>query len=863
MGLLLPDGGLTWTSVNCEPVLPPGGGSPLAVVTSFADINAIKRAEDDLRHSEERLAFVLKGADVGAWDWRIPADEVIYNHRCVGKLGYSREEFPPGIAGWKSRIHPDDLSLMESAMADHLAGRCGQYEAEYRLATRDGRWMWVLDRGQVTEWDEAGQPIRFSGIQMDITARRELAAESARAEANDLSRAMMRTIAEGVVGIGTSYPYPVRLLNPHAETLLGVSEAEALGQPVEKFISLVDEDGQPKGSIGRYTQSCDYGPFEAQVATPASPTGFPAILKFSCIHDYGGGALTMLTLQDITQRRLAERKLMLSDRVFEYSAEAILVTDASGVILSVNPAFTYITGYRPDEAVGNTPRLLKSGRHDQAFYTAFWHTLTTEGRWQGEIWDRRKDGTIYPKWTTINAVREGGRITHFVALFSDISERKEHENRIRYLAEHDHLTGLPNRRLLEERGRQLIGSGRRRDTGMAVMMIDLDRFKFVNDTLGHQIGDRLLVEVARRLVGCVRATDTVVRLGGDEFVLLLEEMEGAEDAVVVARKVHEALNLPIHIEGKALHTPPSIGISLYPNDGEDIDTLMRHADAAMYQAKEAGRNTWRFFTAEMNAAMQDRLRLEQDMRHSLENEGFELHFQPQFDVHERQIVVWEALLRWPHPERGWVGPDQVIPIAEETGLILPLGCWVLRAACREMRRWQDEGLGVFRVGINLSPHQVSQPDLVECVTDALAMYDLTPERLELEITESVLLARSPHILETLRRLKALGVSLTLDDFGTGYSSLTYLKAFAVDRVKIDRSFVRDLVHDSNDAAIVRAVISLARALNLGVVAEGVETADQQAFLLEHGCRETQGYLMGRPMAGREVAAYLDRIRDAH
>lgn len=703
----------------------------------------------------------------------------------------------------------------------------------------------------------------YLGVSTDITVRKELEEATGRARVNELSRALLAAMPDGVVGIESEFPHRVRFLNPGARQLLGIGEKGAMGQPLTSLLELVEDEAGSDESSGlslvARIQCAENGFFQASVRTTMRKAVFPAAFFLSRVPGFDEAGLSVLTMQDISQRRLAERKLKLSDTVFENSAEAILICDANGVILNVNPAFSWLTGYRPDEAIGNKPSILKSGKHDDAFYQAMWSSLADNGHWEGELWDRRKDGSVYPKWLTINAVRNGERTTHYVALFSDISERKENENRIRFLAQHDHLTGLPNRRFLEERAAQLINSERRRDYGIALMLIDLDRFKNINDTLGHNVGDLLLIEVARRLVSCVRSTDTVVRLGGDEFVVLLEDMKDHNEVAVVARKVHESLGQPMTIEERVLHAPPSIGIAMYPEDGEDIADLMKHADAAMYQVKAAGRNAWMFYTEHMNDESQERLRLENDLRLAQGTEQLKLYFQPQFDLTSGRISAWEALIRWDHPELGRVSPDRFIPIAEDSGQIQAIGAWVLRTACAEIRRWELAGMGVFRVSVNLSAREFVQPTLADTVAEVLREVGLAPERLELEITESVLMADSPTIRDTISRLKTLGVTLALDDFGTGYSSLRYLKSFAVDRLKIDRSFVRDLASDSNDAAIIKAVISLAEALNLGVIAEGVETEAQQDFLEAHGCNHTQGFLLGQPMSAAEVEAFLSAL----
>ena len=560
--------------------------------------------------------------------------------------------------------------------------------------------------------------------------------------------------------------------------------------------------------------------------------------------------------RDALERRIAQQE-KLSDTVFEYSAEAIMVTDGQGIILNVNPAFSWLTGYRPDEVIGKTPAILKSGRHDPAFYQAMWASLLEKDHWEGEVWDRHKDGHHFPKWSTINAVRNGGgEISHFIALFSDISERKENEDRIQFLAEHDHLTGLPNRRLLEQRAAALIASERQGERDLALILIDLDRFKNVNDTLGHQAGDQLLIEVARRLSTCVRATDLVARLGGDEFVVLLGNVGQSEDISHIARKIHASLGAPFTVSGQVVHTPPSMGISRHPQDGNDVETLLRHADTAMYQVKGQGRNAWAFYCQDMDAQLRQRLQLESELHDALEQEAFELHFQPQFDLVSNRITGWETLLRWQHPTRGWIPPQEIIPMAEETGLILPLGRWILEQACREAARWQTEGIGTFRIGVNISPRQVEASGFASEVATILARTGLGAEHLELEITEALLMRPTHQVQANLQTLKQMGVTLALDDFGTGYSALGYLRNYAIDRLKIDRSFIARLAEAEEESAVVRAVLSMAAALQLDVVAEGVETEEQQALLLEQGCRHTQGFLRGQPMPGRDIPAFL-------
>ncbi|OMG56424.1 hypothetical protein BJN45_02060 [Azonexus hydrophilus] len=683
-------------------------------------------------------------------------------------------------------------------------------------------------------------------------AQKMLEIQAALARANEISQSIVHAIGEGVVGVEDVAPHRIRFLNPAAQELFGVREGEVIDQPLAAIIRrFPDAPGQTECLLSRLVHGQT---FECMISTPGREMPFPA--QFVSSHTLDESGLIVLTVQDVTSRWEAEEQLRLAEQVFEYSPEAILVTDGDGTILRVNPAFTLITGYPPEDAIGRNPRILRSDRHDEAFYREMWRSLADEDHWHGEIWDRRKNGETYPKWLCINAVRLAQGNTRYVALFADISERKAHEERIDYLARHDALTGLANRRLLEDRFAKLLAAARRSDEGVALMLIDLDRFKQVNDSLGHQVGDQLLVEVARRLNVSVRAGDTVARLGGDEFVVLLAGIESHRDVVPVAEKIQAALVQAVHTPMHLLHTSPSIGVSLFPGDGGDLDSLLQAADIAMYQVKAAGRNAWMFFESRMNDEVRIRHRLETDLRLALERGEFQLHYQPQFDVDGDEVIAWEALLRWQHPLHGWIEPADFIPVAEDIGLILPLGEWVLEAACREAVKWTDQRYGNERVAVNVSARQLEQGDLAGIVARILRETGLAPGRLELELTESALMSNTPRVQQTLRDLKALGVHLTLDDFGTGYSSLAYLSTFTVDRLKIDRSFMRDIENKPNNAAIILAVVALAKALGMEVVAEGVETLQQRAFLVGSGCLKAQGFLYARPMPAGSVAAFM-------
>ena len=560
---------------------------------------------------------------------------------------------------------------------------------------------------------------------------------------------------------------------------------------------------------------------------------------------------------DITARVYSEEKLRQTAKVFESTMEGIVITNPDGDIVAVNPAFTDITGYSEAEALGKNPRIRQSGRHDRSFYQAMWASLLETGSWRGEIWNRRKTGETYPEWLTINTVRdESGKIANYVAVFTDISQMKRSEVELNHLAHHDPLTELPNRLLLDARLEYAIQHAHREGTSLAVLFLDLDRFKTVNDSLGHPAGDQLLRSVAALLSACVRGEDTVARLGGDEFVIVLEGVGDASDASAMAKKILNALSQRYDLNGQDVFIGASIGISTYPADGRDGTTLLKNADAAMYLAKEEGRNTFRFYSTELTRTANDRLNLESELRRAIEKQEFVLYYQPQVDVSSGAIVGVEALIRWQHPQFGIISPLRFIPLAEETGLILPLGDWVLNAACEQLHIWLESGIPPITLAVNLSPRQFQHRDLVKQLRAILDATGLPPRLLELEITEGAIMKQGQGAVITLQAVKDLGLKLAIDDFGTGYSSLSYLRRFPIDTLKIDQSFMRDIPRDTGAMEIAVTIIAMAHNLRMQVIAEGVETSEQLAFLQRNGCNTYQGYLSSRPVTAESFASLL-------
>ncbi|WP_050575577.1 bifunctional diguanylate cyclase/phosphodiesterase [Pseudomonas viridiflava] len=564
----------------------------------------------------------------------------------------------------------------------------------------------------------------------------------------------------------------------------------------------------------------------------------------------------MLTIsRDVTERQHMQEKLHLAATVFESTAEGVLITDTRQRIHAVNRAFSEITGYSEAEAIGHTPRLLASGQHDSAFYAAMWHQLTAEGHWQGEIYNRRKNGDIYPSWLTISAVRnKDDLITHFVAVFADISSLKHAQARLDYQAHHDPLTGLPNRTLFENRLQTALLHSEESGSLGAVLFLDLDRFKHINDSLGHPVGDLLLKGIAQRLKEHLRDIDTVARLGGDEFIVLLPGLLQPSDAVSIANKLLACFSAPFQAGEHEFFISSSIGCSLFPTDGTDVATLVKNADAAMYRSKAKGRNRVESYTRDLTSQASERIALEQELRRALDRNELSLSFQPKTSLHTNTMVGAEALIRWSHPTFGEVPPEHFIPLAEENGMILQIGDWVIEQACLQMHAWRKTHKPFGPLSVNLAGAQLRQPHLVTRIEQLLADNGLEPGCLQLEITENFIMSQTQEALAVLHKLKKLGVQLAIDDFGTGYSSLSYLKRLPLDILKIDQSFVRGLPEDTHDAAIVRAIIALGRSMQLTVIAEGVENSEQQQFLAAEGCEQMQGYIVSLPLPPEEFCA---------
>jgi len=567
---------------------------------------------------------------------------------------------------------------------------------------------------------------------------------------------------------------------------------------------------------------------------------------------YGNVESLLSITRDITERKQNEDMLRIAAAAFE-THEAIVITNVDARIIRVNQAFQDITGYSADEVQGKNPSVLSAGKHDKAFYQRMWDAILTKGSWTGELWGKRKNGELFPRWMTITAVKDSqSKTTQYVGIFSDVSEQKKAQESIVNLAFYDSLTKLPNRRLLLDKFDAALTLSARSGLYGAVLYLDLDRFKLINDSFGHNCGDLLLIEVTRRLLGCMRSTDTVARLGGDEFIMLIEGIGDDREAVLtdvaqIAGNIRFTLAQPYTLNGRLHHSSPSIGVCLFNGADPDVDALLKFADVAMYQAKDAGRNAVRFYDPLMQQAVDARLALESDLRMAVAEDQFCLYYQVQVDDNRRPLGA-EALIRWHHPSRGLLSPGEFIPVAEESSLILDIGNWVLETACRQLAVWStQEAMQGLELAVNVSAKQFRQPDFVPKMITLLRMHHIEPSRLKLELTESVMLGDVADVTGKMHALKALGVKLSLDDFGTGYSSLAYLRRLPLDQLKIDQSFIRNMTIEARDATLVRTIIDMAKNFGLNVIAEGVETQAQMAFLKQHECMAYQGYLFSKPL----------------
>ncbi len=787
-------------------------------------------------------------AKIGSFYWDIASDAVHWSDEHYRLWGLNPQSMTPTYALFKQGVHADDLAQMEDMLTQALAGGPA-YDCVHRVVRPDGSERYIHGRGEV-QFSNDGNPVRMIGTVQDITEQKIAEDELQRSEA------MLGAIIQqmpAMVFMKRASDLKFELLNHAGEELLGVKQADVLGKSDYDFFTPEQADFFTSRDRIVLASGEPMEIREEPILAKDSETRYLHTRKIA-IQNSAGVATHLLGISlDITELKRSEENLRIAAMAFE-THEAIMITDADNRILRVNQAFERTTGYQADEVLGQTPTSLFTDQQDSKLFNLMWDEIIQANQWSGELWKKRKNGEIYPSSMTITAVKNAlGHTVQYVAIFSDISDRKKAEEDLHHLAFYDVLTQLPNRRLLLDRLNVACAASARNRKYGALISLDLDNFKILNDTLGHAAGDYFLIEVANRIKSCLREIDTVARLGGDEFVILVENtatsIEKATQHVAnLTDKIRMTLGTPFQIEHYTHHSSSSIGITLFYGHEQSVEDILRFSEMAMYQAKSSGRNLVQFFDPQMQHSVEQRVRLESDIRQALRDQHFMLHYQLQID-NAKQPIGAEALIRWLHPERGMVSPADFIPVAEETSLILDIGHWVLETACQQLESWSHDPLTQnLTLAINISAQQFKLPDFVERLANTIKKYHFEPSKLKLELTEGVALDDIDSVVSKMASIKHdLGIAISLDDFGTGYSSLSYLKQLPVDQIKIDQTFVRNILTDQDDATLVKTIIDMAHNFKLNVIAEGVESAQQFEYLRDNGCMAYQGYHFSKPI----------------
>ncbi|MES1993529.1 MAG: EAL domain-containing protein [Pseudomonadota bacterium] len=852
--LLVPDNRLRWihACVQCERNQ---DGEPIRLFGTVQDISQRKAMEDALKTSEARWEFALDGAGEGVWDLDTEKNTVFYSPRWKRMLGYEPEELASDLGEWAKRLHPEEKNQVIKKLVDFIRDPTeGAYTLEYRLQAKTGHYIWILDRGKVLTRNAQGIPTRVIGTHTDITDRKQ--SEDAIRASEGLRRTILDSTLDAILALDATDR--IILFNQAAEKLFGYSANEVLGQSVTLLVPERYHSG-----FHKYRDRVRAGANNTiQRVKGCRKNGdeFPVELTMS-YKTIGQDALFTAVLRDISSQLEATRELQLADQVFQHSAEAICIIDAQRQIISVNSRFAELTGWSREAVIGQSTEILVPAQ-EQPGHRHAWLAAKDAGIWQGELQLIRRDGSPFPIWLTINVLRNAvGTPTRSIIMFSDITERRRATEQLEFQARHDALTGLPNRYGLDHLLPDLLAQHQEANQSLAVLFLDLDNFKTINDSLGHNVGDQLLRAVAERLKNSLGSRALIARPGGDEFIIVVPHLANQQAATTEANKILQTMAHTFEIGNFRLDISLSLGISTYPEDGTDIAILFKNADTAMYAAKAAGRSAIRQFSPHMAHRVEHRMALETRLRRALDQGEFMLHYQPQIDTDSGALNGLEALLRWFPKQGDGLGPAEFIPIAEESGLIIPIGQWVLEELCRQLIQWRRMGLSVVPMAFNLSPLQFRQADLRQVILSTLARAGLTGQEVELELTEGMLIDASTDTHATLTAFKDAGIAIAIDDFGTGYSALSYLKKFPIDKLKIDRSFIQEIAHQPVDAAIASTIINLAHSLNMRVVAEGVETQEQHYLLSNWGCDGVQGYHFSRPLPAEQI---LERyLQPAH
>ncbi|QKI88457.1 EAL and GGDEF domain-containing protein [Thiomicrorhabdus xiamenensis] len=854
--VLFPDGRIKYVFEQAFSVFD-DQGNPTSIAGTIQDITEKSHIEKELNQRETELEAIVESIPLMLFVKEAKELRFVRFNKAGEKiLGYSRAQM----------LGKNDYDFFPEEQAsffieqDRQALNSGKVTsvAEEVVSTPSGDR--ILHTIKVGIPDEKGEPKYLLGISEDITEFKQ---------ANDRLQASEKylRLAQSVAKVG-HYVLNVQsglwTSSEELDRVLGIDNHFV--RDVAGWVSLIHPEDRAMMTeyftnevLGKHWQ------FDKEYRIISPVDGCEkwvygiGVLQF----DDAGQVVEMFgTIQDISERKKNERKLSQASSIITNLAEGIMVTDDENRFISINPAFTRITGYSLQEVKGKSPNILYSGRHDENFYREMWDSLLDKGHWQGEVWNRRKNGEVYPQWLSISTIRdEKDMLLNYIGVFSDISAVKESEEELRFLAHHDALTSLPNRVLLNDRLEHALTHISRSKLNLAVLYLDLDHFKSINDSFGHPHGDLLLQVIASRLQQVLRKHDTVSRVSGDEFVILLEDLHSAEEAGVIAEKILDAISKPIMLDVNEVTVTASIGIAMAPADSNSPVLLLKNADTALYRAKDQGRNNFEFFSSEMSASSFETLFMLNGLYKALDNEEFVVYYQPQVDMVENRLTGVEALVRWNHPEMGLVPPDRFIPLAEDSGVILKLGEWVLRTACRQMKSWLEQGVAVDYIAVNISGRQLIDKNLLNVVRSALQEANIDGRYIELEVTETLVMKETSYS-NVIDELKALGVRISIDDFGTGYSSLVRLKYLPIDKLKIDMSFIQGVPEDEDDTNITRTIINLAQGMNLNVIAEGVESEKQAEFLLQQQCRYVQGYLYSRPLPAKELEVWMTRFHQS-
>ncbi len=867
------------------------GGSAGVAGWYLRQNSRLKTIRDQALLESHRLGNLIWATDSGTWEWSVKSGELIVSDRWAEILGLTQEEISPvTVQTWFQRIHEEDQSTSGDAVKMCLTRKAEHYKCEVRMRHASGEWIWVNIRGRVVEWDQEGKAHRMAGSLTDITERvatmqrdkhksrvlQMLATDTPLEVVLDsIARDINRGDPQIFCSISTSDPnglLPFVTTAPNLPEFF-VETLDNFARRQHQYIGVsASSDAVIAYDIATHLSWAPFSDIAIRAnlrscwAQPIVSAKGQLLGTFCIFHRFPCKPTTIqsqwladearLTALAIEKSTAATRQ-RLAANVFTHAREGISITDPHGVIIDVNATFTHITGYEREQAIGRSHRILQSGMHKDEFYRDMWNHLTEVGHWSGEIWNKRQNGDIYAQMTTISAVRDAGAAaTNYVALFTDITAIKNHQLQLEHIAHYDALTGLPNRVLLADRLQQGIAQSQRHRRSMAVAYLDLDGFKSINDTHGHKYGDELLIVVARRMKAAMRDGDTLARIGGDEFVAVMVDLEMHGDTDVVLQRLLGAASDPVHTSGKVLQVSASIGVTVYPEDHSEADRLMRHADQAMYFAKTAGKNRFHYFDVAHDAAVQTHHENVSSLKAAMVQKQLLLYYQPKVNLRTLEVVGLEALIRWQHPTKGLLTPASFLKEFEDNPISIEIGEWVIDAVLHQMSKWQTMHIDV-PVSVNIGALQLQQPTFFSRIQGLLAKYpDVLPRKLEFEILETSALQDVGSVSAVMHQFREVGIRFSLDDFGTGYSSMTYLKHLPAATLKIDQSFIRDMLSDPDDLSIVKSIIGLTSAFNRDVVAEGVETDDHCGALSSLGCELVQGYGIARPMPAAEISSWV-------